>query len=125
MKASKKGPKKPEDPKSQHLELLTESQVMFMHNEISNRMCEIQGGLSNLKQKHPAVASIHPKPVPYSRPVDLLEVYCEKESQITQQINRCGGMRSGLQGKMEILALTKGSTNCGPGWKCTNPNIFG
>ena len=91
VKASKKGPKKPEDPESQHLELLTESQVMFLHNEISKRMCEIQGGLSNLKQKHPAVASIHPKPVPYSRPVDLLEVYCEKESQITQQINRCGG----------------------------------
>ena len=93
VSASKRRPKKQKESTSPQLELpvLSESQVTMLHEEISKRMFEIQDSLSTIKQKHPAVASIHPEKVQYSRPADLMEIYCEKDSQITQQINRCGG----------------------------------
>ena len=42
------------------------------------------------------------KPTNQSRPVVLLEVYCEKESQLTQQMKRMGGLHFGLHVCMVI-----------------------
>ena len=70
---------------------LTEGQVLMIHQEISNKMSQIQDGLSQMKQRHPVLGASKTQTHPISRPVDLLEVYCEEGSQITQQINRSGG----------------------------------
>ena len=91
MNATKYAFQDPSESPSQHLELLNESQILWIQEQISQKMTEIQGGLSNLKEKHPVLAtSTHQKSYD-SRPVDLLEVYCGPESQLTHQVNCLGG----------------------------------
>ena len=90
MKHRKDAPKDSSGFQSQHSELLTEEQVLAIHEAMAKKVSEIQGGLSKLREKHPALGSHMQKETIHGRPVDLLEVYCSPESQLTHQMNRMG-----------------------------------
>ena len=54
---------------------------------------EIQNEFDQIHKKHPSITGASRKTNEHtpSRPVDLLEVYCESTSQLTTQVNRLGG----------------------------------
>ena len=54
---------------------------------------EIENNLEQIKKKHPSIvrAPLKSEKLTPSRPVDLLEVYCEPNSQLTQQVTKLGG----------------------------------
>ena len=79
----RKSPKQP---------VLDEGQVLLLHEKISNKMTEIQTGLEKLRQKHTVLSAPKTQKEFYSRPVDLLEVYCEEDSQLTHRVNQSGGV---------------------------------
>ena len=79
----RKSPKQP---------VLDEGQVLLLHEKISNKMTEIQTGLEKLRQKHTVLSGPKTQKEFYSRPVDLLEVYCEEDSQLTHRVNQSGGV---------------------------------
>ena len=81
----------PSESQSRQVHLLSESQVAMIHESISNKMTEIQGGLSNLRKKHTILTPKNPQKSNSHQNIDLLEVYCGPESQLTHQINRLGG----------------------------------
>ena len=81
----------PSESQSKHVHLLSEDQVAMIHESISSKMTEIQGGLSSLRQNHAFLTQKNPQKSSDDRPLDLLEVYCGPESQLTHQINRLGG----------------------------------
>ena len=81
----------PSEAQSQHVHLLSESQVAMIHESISNKMTEIQGGLSSLRQNHAFLTQKNPQKSIDDCSLDLLEVYCGPESQLTHQVNRLGG----------------------------------
>ena len=90
VKHRKDAPKDSSGFQSQHSELLTEEQVLAIHEAMAKKVSEIQGGLSKLREKHPALGSHMQKETIHGRPVDLLEVYCSPESQLTHQMESYG-----------------------------------
>ena len=54
VKISRKARKDPSEFQSPHFELLTEEQVLMLHEKISNRISGIKGVLSSLKEKSSA-----------------------------------------------------------------------
>ena len=73
-----------------HPALLSDDQVSDLHKRVSDFIGVIENDLSQIKQRSIVVRA--PKPTNQSRPVLLLEVYCEQESQLTQQIRKQGGI---------------------------------
>ena len=88
--------------------VLDEGQVLVLHENVSQKILEIQGGLSKLKEKHPVLGFPKTTKGSDSRPIDLLEVYCGDESQITQQINQQGGRALRFTKKDGDLATKEG-----------------
>ena len=70
---------------------LSENQVLMLQSKISQKIGEIQTGLSKLKEKHAVLQKTPSSPESNNQPIDLLEVYCGENSQITQQIKKLGG----------------------------------
>ena len=68
--------------------VLSESQSRVLIQKIDQYVHVIEDGLSRLKQ-HPTLLTKRNQF--RGRPVDLLEIYCHPQSQITHQINRAGG----------------------------------
>ena len=69
----------------------------MIHQELALKIAEVEDGLSQLPSRH-ASSSSHVPVVTRSnlihdqgRPLDLLEVYCGPNSQLTQQVIRKGG----------------------------------
>ena len=70
-------------------ELLSEAKVCGLKAQVEQFIGIIEKDLDNMKQLK---SSLRPqKPTNQSRPVVLLEVYCEENSQLTQQMQRMGG----------------------------------
>ena len=75
------------------LQLLDDEQVQKLQKKVEQFIGTISENFQEMNQKHPSVQlnRLANSKYPRSRPVDLLEVYCESNSQITQQIQRFGG----------------------------------
>ena len=76
-----------------------------VHKICQELICKIEDGLSTLPQS--CVSERRPprsgcSRVLHNRPVDCLEVYCFKNSQLTQQVNGLGGKHCDSLVKMEI-----------------------
>ena len=70
--------------------LLSEAQVQGLQAQIDQFVGVIEKDFNQIRQKANVLEP--QKPTNQSRPVVLLEVYCEKESQLTQQMKRMGGI---------------------------------
>ena len=57
--------------------------------------------------------------------IDLLEVYCDTESQLTKQVNLLGVEQFDLPSKMGIWEHHRVRRNCGHGFTCWNPATYG
>ena len=69
VKHRKDAPKDSSGFQSQHSELLTEEQVLAIHEAMAKKVSEIQGGLSKLREKHPALGSHMQKETIHGRQV--------------------------------------------------------
>ena len=79
--------------------LMTSVQEQSIHDAINQKISEVTGGLSRLdchadglKGKDWTMVNESVRESQQSRPLDLLEVYCGPNSQITQQVLRLGGV---------------------------------
>ena len=86
------------------LPLLTADQEKMIHEELSQKISEVQLGLSTLPKKFSSGEGLNSrdqscfhtvrsgkKATNQSRPLDLLEVYCSPFSQLTKWVNKRGG----------------------------------
>ena len=69
--------------------LLSEAQVQGLQAQVDQFVGVIEKDFAKIRQN--AEVLNPPKPTNQSRPVVLLEIYCEQESQLTQQMKRMGG----------------------------------
>ena len=74
-------------------QLISEDQLRMLRQQMDVLVNDIEGNLEQMKRKHPSIGrpSTKTEKLIQSRPVDLLEIYCESNSQLTNQVNRFGG----------------------------------
>ena len=105
-----------------------------IHQAIQEHIMEVEGGLSKLPTQFVAnglrgyssnmVTQSKSNSQP-SRPLDILEVYCEEDSQITQQVRRHGEGPCVLPEVMGTLTQKRASRNFGCGYTCMNQDMCG
>ena len=74
-------------------QLISQDQLRMLQQKMDVLVGEIENNLEQIKKKHPSIvrAPLKSEKLTPSRPVDLLEVYCEPNSQLTQQVTKLGG----------------------------------
>ena len=112
---------------------LSPEQEALLHMAINRKITEVESGLLSLSSKtgygHVNLGQYRKQGnrdnSHQSRPLDLLEVYCEESSQITTHINKLGGRAMRFPGLMGTSILPMGSKNFGYGYTCMNHATYG